>query len=122
MKKIEERVREYLQEKTKISPAAFIFENETFKMPADQDFIVKEWRIDMALSRHTDESKAMMIMLEYDVMQRTSSQTDFITKPAEEIMLALQDFTDEEVWDTQVETGTAEQGRIAVIATFRLIK
>lgn len=120
--KIEEKIREYLLEKTKISPAAFIYEDETFKIPSDLDFVVKEWRIDTALSRHTDASKAMMIMLEYDVMQRTSSQTDFITEPAEALMLALQDYADNEVWDVQVETGTAEHARIAIIATFRLIK
>lgn len=76
----------------------------------------------MTLSRNTDESKGLIIMLEYDVMQREASQIDFISGPAEELMLALQDYKDDEVWDVQVETGSAEHARYAVIATIRLIK
>ena len=120
--KIEDSLRKYLVEVTSIPEAAFIYENESYKIPASLDYVVKEWRIFMANGRLTDVTKTKQIMLEYDVIQRESSQEDFITGPAEELMDALQDFTNEAVWNVEVSTGQTQKGMIAIIATINLIK
>lgn len=120
--KIEDKIRSYLINATSIPEAAFIYENEVFKFPDSLDYIVKEWRIFMNAGRLTDATKTRQFMIEYDVMQREKAQEDFISGPAEELMDALQDYTDEEVWNVEVTTGQTQKGLVAIIATVNLIK
>lgn len=115
------RIRKFLIERTSVPEAAFIYETENFTLTEEIPYVVKEWSLATSLSRFTDEVKSKVKMLEYDLMQATDLEDDIITEPAEEIASALQDYVDEDVWDTQVEISHPEKGRISLIATLKII-